>query len=590
MKKKNLMSSLLGYAGSYKYLLFLSCLLSMASQFIVVIPYLDCFKIIREILSVSADQAIIVYNAKRILVFSLVGTSMYFIALLLSHISAFRIERMIREDTMKKVYEMPLGFFDGNNSGVIRKQIDENAALTHSFVAHNIPDIAGAIIFPLIMAMTLFTNDYRMGLLYIMTLVFSLIFISKMMTGKNANSVKNFMDAQERMQDTAVEYVRGIPVVKVFQQTVYSFRNFHEAVKVYAKFSLDYSFSVRNWLMLASISINSIVFIIVPFALGLINRGESLSITLLNVIFYTLFAPFCTMTIMRLLTSFQSIVKASEVLKRLENLMDFKHVDYGIIDKAKEYSIELENVSFSYPNSDYLAIKNCNLMINSGQRIALVGPSGGGKSTLAALCARFYDVKTGCIRIGGYDIRQWSNEALMDCITLVFQHQKLVHGTLEENLKMGKRDASFSEMMEACKAAQCDNVIAKLPDGLKTMIGSKGVYLSGGEQQRLLLARALLKNSPIVLLDEATAFADPENEVLIQLALQQLLKDKTVIMIAHRLSSIVDDDAIVVLDEGNIVEVGSHQELIALDGQYGKMWKEYQKASTWRLDNKEVLV
>ena len=578
----------MNFAGKSRWLMILSCAVSVISTVIGVIPYIYIFFIMNELFKSNRNLEVIENYGWSVVFISILGIVVYFIALMLSHLVAFKIEKNIRKQSMEKLFKLPFGYFKNHNSGELRKKMDENATLTHMLVAHNTPDMAGAVIFPILMVGMLLYFDWRLGIISILSVIFSFFLMLPMWVGKNKNCVSEYMDAQESMNNSAVEFVRGIPVVKIFQQTIYSFKDFHKAIKYYAEFSLQYAFMARKWMLFSNLMIHASLYVMVPAGIILLMSGSDPVKITINVLFYIIFSAMCTATLLKILDMSQSSNHANEVIKRLDEIFDSEEMTYGDIKEVNDYDVSFEYVHFKYPETDKEAISGVNLKVSSGEVLALVGESGGGKSTLASLIPRFYDVDSGSIKIGNIDVKEFSREGLMDKISFVFQNNKLFKESLFENVKKGKTNASEKEVIRACHLAQCDDILNKFPDGIHTVVGSKGVYLSGGEEQRIILARAILKDAPILILDEATAFADPENEYLIQKAFKELMKNKTVVMIAHRLSSVVSADKIAVISDGKIEELGKHDELIAMGGVYSRMWNEYGKSATWKLMDGEV--
>lgn len=580
---KDTWNILLNYAGSKSWLIWLSIIAAALSTVTGIIPYTYIYQIILNILQSEPDLNHIINLSWLTVLFFLITVLLYFVSLALSHFVAFSIETGIRSTSMKRFMSMPLGFFKDQPSGKLRKTIDDNAVLTHNMVAHNTPDLAAVAVFPLAMIVIFFSYDWKMGLTSLFTIIAGIFLVFPMYSGKNRDCVHNYMSAQEQMNASAVEYVRGIPVVKVFQQSIYSFKAFREAIKNYSSFSLEYTYMARKWMLLANTMIRAAVYLLIPLAIVLINKGSSLIEVICNLVFYVLFTGYSASQIMKILTIGQGTMQATEVINRIENLFVYKPIIYGNKTESKEYSVCYDNVSFTYPNTEREILSQVSFEIPQGKFVALVGESGGGKSTIASLLPRFYDPQKGNITIGGTSIKEFSREALMNQISFVFQNQTLFKESVLENIKKSKPHATKEEVLEACSKAQCLDVIERLPEGLDTVVGGKGVFLSGGEEQRILLARAFLKNAPILILDEATAFTDPENEKLIQLAFRELMANKTTLMIAHRLSSVVDADCIMVLEAGKIVEKGTHQQLLQQKGVYANMWNDFNTAASWRV-------
>ena len=483
---------------------------------------------------------------------------------------------------------MPLGFFDNNTSGRIRKIIDENAGITHSFLAHQLPDLASTVLMPLTAIALIFIFDWRLGLACLVPIVIAMFLMGFMMGKRGRYFMETYMNSLEEMNSEAVEYVRGIPVVKVFQQTVFSFKNFHKSIMKYKNMVFAYTKMWEKPMSAYTVIINSFVFFLVPVAILLISSSGNYADVILNLFFYIMITPVFSQSIMRSMYLSQAFGQADEAITRLEELIDVSPLPVSEDpEKLTGFDISFTRVSFKYPGAEKNAVDGINLFIPEGERTALVGASGSGKTTIARLVPRFRDTDTGQVCIGGTDVKNIKPEELMKNISFVFQNTRLFKTSLLENITYGNPEASRDEIERAVDLAQCREIIDKLPDGLNAKIGTEGTYLSGGEQQRIILARAILKNAPIVVLDEATAFTDPENEHLIQHALLELTKGKTVLMIAHRLTSVIDADNILVISEGKIAECGTHHELMDKDGLYASMWNEYQKSIKWTI-KKEV--
>ena len=565
-------------------------LLSALSALAGMLPYILIWLIVRELLEhgeITSSGNVVTYAwwAAGMAVASIV---LYFAALMSSHLAAFRVESNLRKEAMRQIVRMPLGFFDINTSGRIRKIIDDNAGVTHSFLAHQLPDLAATFLVPLVAAILIFVFDWILGLACIVPVIIAMLVMGFMMNAEGRQFMKSYMTSLEEMYTEAVEYVRGIPVVKVFQQTIYSFKNFHRCIMNYNKMVFGYTRMWEKPMSLYTVIINGFVFFLAPLAILLIGYSCNVASVLLNFFLFVLITPVFSQSIMKSMYLNQALGQASEAIGRLENLVAYEHLT--VVEHpqpVKEFSIQFEKVSFSYPGANQKAVDDVSFTIPQGNTVALVGASGGGKTTIARLVPRFWEATEGKVLIGGINVREIAPEELMKYISFVFQNTKLFKTSLLENIKYGNPDATMEEVERAVDMAQCREIINKLPLGLNTKIGTEGTYLSGGEQQRIVLARAILKNAPIIVLDEATAFADPENEHLIQQALKELTKGKTVLMIAHRLSSITDADNILVIDKGKIAEQGTHANLLGKQGIYYHMWNEYQQSVRWTI-GKEV--
>lgn len=576
--------------GKRKVLLPAAMLLSALSALAGMLPYILIWLIVRELLEhgeITSSGNVVTYAwwAAGMAVASIV---LYFAALMSSHLAAFRVESNLRKEAMRQIVRMPLGFFDINTSGRIRKIIDDNAGVTHSFLAHQLPDLAATFLVPLVAAILIFVFDWILGLACIVPVIIAMLVMGFMMNAEGRQFMKSYMTSLEEMNTEAVEYVRGIPVVKVFQQTIYSFKNFHRCIMNYNKMVFGYTRMWEKPMSLYTVIINGFVFFLAPLAILLIGYSGNYASVLLNFFLFVLITPVFSQSIMKSMYLNQALGQASEAIGRLENLVAYEYLT--VVEHpqpVKEFSIQFEKVSFSYPGANQKAVDDVSFTIPQGNTVALVGASGGGKTTIARLVPRFWEATEGKVLIGGINVREIAPEELMKYISFVFQNTKLFKTSLLENIKYGNPDATMGEVERAVDMAQCREIINKLPLGLNTKIGTEGTYLSGGEQQRIVLARAILKNAPIIVLDEATAFADPENEHLIQQALKELTKGKTVLMIAHRLSSITDADNILVIDKGKIAEQGTHANLLGKQGIYYHMWNEYQQSVRWTI-GKEV--
>lgn len=591
-KKQSSLSRILSYAGRHKNLTLLGCILSALSAVLGLIPYVCVWLAARNVLESWPALEGISGLARWgwTAVWTAIGSiALYFAALMSTHIAAFRTARNIRRTAMDHVLKLPLGFFTGNLSGRLRKLIDDNAGLTEDLLAHKLPDLAGTIVTPIAAIVMLFLFDWKMGLLCLLTMVLALLSMCMMMGGKNAGFFHRYQKEIERMSGEAVEYVRGIPVVKMFQQTVYSFKAFYAAIRDYSDLASQYAMSCRVGQTCFLTFINGAFALLIPAALLLSSSGDIRTV-LVNFIFYALFAPACGQMINRIMYMSEAIMEADEAVGRLDEILGQKPMEESKMQKRPvNANISFDHVTFTYPGADRPALDNVSFSVRPGQVTALVGPSGGGKTTAASLIPRFWDTDSGTVAIGGVNVREMNTEDLMSQVAFVFQDTRLFKESLLENIRSARPEATRDEVLAAAHAAQCDDILQKLPQGLDTVVGTKGIYLSGGEQQRIALARAILKNAPIVVLDEATAFADPENEYQIQKAFEVLTKNKTVLMIAHRLSTVQNADSIIVLSDGKVVEQGSHESLLALCGVYTAMWEDYQRSARWKVGKEEAV-
>lgn len=586
-KKKGNLAELMQYAGKHRYLTYSSWVLSVISAALAIVPFVYIFFIIKEVIEVAPDfsQATnIVFNGWMAVVFALASILIYVGALMCSHLSAFRIAGNMRKKTMQHISELPLGFIGEAGSGKVRRIVNDSSAATETYLAHQLPDMAGAVATPLGMIVMLFLFDWRFGLICLLPVILGFACMWKMAGPKMAQDMKDYNNALEDMNNQAVEYVRGVPVVKTFGQTVRSFKKFQGTIDNYYNYCVSYCKKCRPSMILFTMFINSAFAFLISLAL-ILAGGEAIALnTLMNFIFYVIFTPILTTSLMKVLYMSENGMVVSDALARVHSILDLKPLpEAQTSEDPQDNSVEFEGVSFRYSNADTDALKSVSFKVNAGQTVAFVGPSGGGKTTVAGLISRFWDVREGSVKIGGVNVKNIKHEELMNNVSYVFQDSKLLKTSILENVRLSKPHASEVEVLNALHKAQCDDIIAKLPDGIHTVIGTKGVYLSGGEQQRIAIARVMLKNAPIIVLDEATAFADPENEALVQKAFAELSKDKTVIMIAHRLTTVRNAEKIFVLKDGQIEDAGTHDELVKSGSLYAKMWKDYQTSIGWKV-------
>lgn len=585
-KKQSSLARILGYAGVHRNLTLLGCILSALSAVLGLIPYVCVWLAARDVLETWPALTEVSGSARwgwTAVWTAVISIALYFAALMSTHIAAFRTARNIRRSAMAHVLKLPLGFFTGSQSGRLRKLIDDNAGLTEDLLAHKLPDLAGTIVTPVAAVLMLFLFDWKMGLLCLLTMVLALLSMCLMMGGKNAGFFHRYQKEIERMSGEAVEYVRGIPVVKMFQQTVYSFKAFYAAIRDYSDLASQYAMNCRVGQTCFLTFINGAFALLIPAALLLASGGDVRAV-LVNFIFYALFAPACGQMINRIMYMSEAVMEADEAVERLDEILSQEPMENtGIEKRPADAAVSFDHVTFTYPGADRPALSDVSFSVRPGQVTALVGPSGGGKTTAASLIPRFWDADSGTVSIGGVNVKEMDTEDLMKQTAFVFQDTRLFKESLLENIRAARPDASREEVLSAAHAAQCDDILEKLPQGLDTVVGAGGVYLSGGEQQRIALARAILKDAPIVVLDEATAFADPENEHQIQKAFEALIRNKTVLMIAHRLSTVQDADHIIVLSGGKIAEQGSHESLLAQHGVYAAMWEDYQQSARWKV-------
>ena len=574
------------YMGRRKWLLPCSVGLSAVNGLLSLVPFILLWLVVRMLLTAERDltDTPLWDYALAAFIVSVTNVLLYFAALMLSHLAAFRIETNMRRKAMQRLMRLPLGFFDTQNTGRMRKIIDEDSGQTHTFVAHLLPDVASCVVAPIGVIVLLFAVDWQLGMAAMIPLVGAIGILGYMMNPKNNRFQRLYLDAQEKMGAEAVEYVRGIPVVKVFQQTVFSFKRFYDSIISYRDLVIKCTLVWRTPMSFYILAINAFAFILVPTAIILIGHGGDTSTIIANVILYVVIAPLIASNVMRAAYLSQDLFMANEAVERLEQLTHIAPLpQHDDPKRAEAYDIRFNNVSFRYEGAEKDAVSHINLTISEGKTVALVGASGSGKTTIARLIPRFWDVRHGSVTIGGVDVRDMRKDELMRNVSFVFQNTRLFKTSLIENLRYGNPDATTEQINRAIDLSQSREIIDRLPQGLDTVIGAEGTYLSGGEQQRIVLARAILKDAPIVVLDEATAFADPENEQLIRKALAHLTQGKTVLMIAHRLTTVQDADSIVVVNDGEIVEQGTHEELLSEKKYYYRMWNEYQQSASWKL-------
>lgn len=592
-QNKNKFIRLLNYSGNYKYLTIVSMFLSALSAICLLVPFVYIWDVVNAILAVAPDftkaQNLDVY-AINAFTFAVLGIILNFFGLMGTHLSAFKNEKNMKDAAIKHLLKLPLGYFSNHTSGGLRKIIDYSTAKTEIFLAHQLFDLTGAIMTPIVFLILLFSFDWRLGLICLIPIILCFVFMYPMFSKESRNSMEKYEKYLEEMNGEAVEYVRGIPVTKAFQQSIYSFKNFINAIKNYGKFSAEYSMSTHIPMTAFTVSINGFFALLIPA--GILLAGSVVDVKFFaNFMFYIIFTPICAVMMMKIMTVSQDWMLASCALDSIEAILNENPlVDPINPQKPKNHSIEFEGVYFDYENADgdEHILNDVNLKINENETVALVGPSGGGKTTIASLIPRFWDVNQGSIKVGDVDVRDISTKELMKNISFVFQNTTLFKDSIYNNVAIGRKGASRDDVKKALSLTQCDDIIDELPDGINTVIGSEGTYLSGGQQQRIALARAVLKDAPIIILDEATALADPENEYLIQKAISEITKDKTVIMIAHRLSSVKNVDKIYVVENGRIVEEGNHHTLIDSGGIYSRMWDEFNQSIQWKVKSEVI--
>ena len=585
MKEQSDLKRLMGYAGKYRYLSYASWVLSALSAFIMLVPYWYIWKVMKEVLDNQGNMANasgLTHNGAMAVIFAILGVLIYIAGLMCSHIAAFRIAANLRIKTMEHIVMLPSGAAESFGSGRLRKIVNESSAATETYLAHQLPDRAGAIATPIGLLLMLFIFDIRLGLLSLMPVVLGFVIMMTMTGQRMQQKMKEYQNALEDMSNEAVEYVRGIPVVKTFGQTIFSFKKFKSSIDRYEKWVIAYTKELRMPMVFYTAAVNGVFVFLTAGALLFFNgAGDSTFIT--DLIFYVIITPIISVTLTKIMFMSENAMIVNDALKRIDSIFAMEPLkEAKTSSEPMDSSVELKNVSFSYDGKDNV-INDISLSIAPGETVAFVGPSGGGKSTLAGLISRFFDVKSGGIFIGGVNVKNIPKKKLMNTVSFIFQDSRLIKASIFENVRLGKPDAGKAEVMEALKNAQCMDIIEKLPMGMDTVIGTKGVYLSGGEQQRIAIARAMLKNAPVIIMDEATAFADPDNEMKVQEAFSRLAVGKTVIMIAHRLTTVAGADRIFVIKDGSIAESGSCSELMNKNGLFKEMWDDYGSSVKWRV-------
>lgn len=585
MKKQSNLSRLLGYAGSHKYLTYASWVLSAVSALLALVPYWYIWQVMGEVLEVAPEfgkAENLVYNGWMAVLFAVIAVLVYIAGLMCSHLGAFRIATNLRIATMEHIVKLPLGAAEEFGSGKLRKIVNESSGATETYLAHQLPDRAGAIATPCGLLVLLFVFDWRLGLLSLVPVLLGFLIMMAMTGARMQQKMKEYQNALDDMSNEAVEYVRGIPVVKTFGQTIFSFKKFKGSIDRYQKWVIAYTKELRAPMMFYTAAINGVFVFLIAGAL-IITRDGVTTEFLLNLFFYIIITPIISVTLTKIMFQSENAMIVEDALQRIDSVLNLRPLsEAGRPEKPAGSDLELQHIRFSY-DGEKEVLKDISLTVPAGQTIALVGPSGGGKTTMANLIPRFFDPQSGRVLIGGVDVKDIPKETLMNTVSFVFQNSRLIKASILENVRMGRPEATREEVLEALKNAQCGDIIEKLPRGVDTVIGTKGVYLSGGEQQRIAIARVMLKNAPIVILDEATAFADPDNEARVQAAFSNLSKGKTVIMIAHRLSTVANVDKIYVVKDGAIAESGTFGELKAREGIFSSMWKNYQTSVQWKV-------
>ena len=574
MEKKSNLSRLLGYAGGHRYLLYASWLLSAVSALVALVPFLYIWRIMQEVLETAPDFGNaqgMTHNGWMAVLFSVLAVLIYIAGLMCSHMGAFRVATNLRLETMRHIVRLPLGYAERFGTGKLRKIVNESSAATETYLAHQLPDRAGAIATPCGLLVLLFVFDWRLGLLSLVPVLLGFLIMMAMTGAKMQQKMKEYQNALEDMSNEAVEYVRGIPVVKTFGQTIFSFKKFRDSIERYKIWVIAYTKQLRAPMMFYTAAINGVFVFLIAGGL-LFTRDGVTTAFLLNLIFYIIITPIISVTLTKIMFQSENAMIVDDALSRIDGVLNREPLREPSQPESPDgCTIELRDVCFSYDGK------------TEGRKVAFVGPSGGGKTTLANLICRFFDPQSGSVSVGGADVRDIPKEQLMNTVSFVFQNSRLLKASILDNVRLGRPDASREEVLKALENARCADILRKLPDGVDTVIGTKGVFLSGGEQQRIAIARVMLKNAPILILDEATAFADPDNEAKVQAAFSRLSAGKTVIMIAHRLSTVADVDCIYVIDDGKVAESGTGRELLDRGGLFAQMWNDYQTSVQWRV-------
>ena len=585
LKKQSNLKRLLGYAGRHRYLSYASWVLSAASALVALVPYVFVWRIMQAVLAAAPDFSRaqgLVRNGWLAVLFAGIAVLIYIAGLMCSHMGAFRVATNLRIETMRHIVKLPLGAAEAFGSGRLRKIVNESSAAAETYLAHQLPDRAGAIATPCGLLALLLAFDWRLGLLSLVPVVLAFAVLMRMTGARMQQKMKEYQDALDDMSNEAVEYIRGIPVVKTFGQTIFTFKKFKDAIDRYKVWVIAYTKELRLPMMLYTAAVNGVFAFLIAGAL-LFTRGGVTPEFLSDLIFYILITPILSVTLTRIMFQSENAMIVDDALQRIDSVRNLAPLPEARNPKPpRDASVELSQVRYSY-DGEKDALRGVSLTIPAGQTVAFVGPSGGGKTTLANLVSRFFDPQEGAVRIGGVDVRDIAKEELMNTVSFVFQNSRLLKASILENVRMGRPGATRGEVLRALHSAQCDDILEKFPQGADTVIGTKGVHLSGGERQRIAIARAMLKNAPILILDEATAFADPDNETKVQAAFTELSRGKTVLLIAHRLTTVTHADRICVVQDGRIVESGTSRELLEKGGIFRRMWDNYQTSAQWKV-------
>ena len=586
MKRQSDLSRLLETAGSHRYLIYASWILSTVSALTALAPYYFIWKVMKEVLETAPDfgkAENLMHNGWMAVLSAAAALLIYIAGLMCSHMGAFRIATNLRLQIIGHIVKLSSGDLDKFGSGRLRKIVNESSAATETYLAHQLPDRYNAIATSCGLLALLLVFDWRLGLLSLVPVLLGFLIMMSMTGREMKRKMKEYQNALDDMSNEAVEYVRGIPVVKTFGQTIFSFKKFKESIDRYGKWVIAYTEQMRIPMILYTAAVNGVFVLLIAGGLFFTRHGVDGEF-LLNLVFYIIITPVISVTLTRIMFQSENAMIVGDALQRIDSILTLKPLKEAENPcHPQDSSVEFDDVCFSY-DGEKNVLKNISLVIPAGQTVAFVGPSGGGKTTLASMISRFYDPESGTVRIGGVNVRNIPKEELMNTVSFVFQNSRLIKASVLDNVRMGKPDATREEVMAALENAQCQDIIEKLPEGVDTVIGAKGVYLSGGERQRIAIARVMLKDTPIIILDEATAFADPDNETKVQAAFSKLSQGKTVIMIAHRLTTVTDADTICVIQDGRIVESGSSRELMKRDGLFARMWRNYQTSVKWKVE------